>query len=118
MTNSRRSARVSEHLPHAEAAPELESEDDIAKHHGNEEDPHMMDFGPDGHDGGPHGPGQEVDDQELQNVNAVNDVGAELGLNALRDSPEGVKPFYPYSTLIRKSQFTHAQAIQRPFLGD
>jgi hypothetical protein len=114
MTSSRRSARVSELLPHTEAPPELESEDDIAKQHGDDEDPHMMDFG---HDGGPHGPGQEGDDHELQNVNAVNDVGAELGLNALRDSPEGVKPFYPYSTLIRMSQSIHAR-VQCPFLGD
>jgi hypothetical protein len=29
------------------------------------------------------------------------DAGAEQGLAALRDSPEGAKPFYPYSTLIR-----------------
>ncbi|KAF8341331.1 uncharacterized protein EI90DRAFT_3033536 [Cantharellus anzutake] len=32
---------------------------------------------------------------------APNDPSAELGLAALRDSPEGMKPFYPYSTLIR-----------------
>jgi hypothetical protein len=105
MANSRRSARVSEQLPPAEPPPELESDDDLTRQHGDDEDPHMMDFGQDGHDGGPHGPGHEGDDQELRNVNAVNDVGAELGLNALRDSPEGVKPFYPYSTLIRKSIF-------------
>lgn len=29
------------------------------------------------------------------------DAGAEQGLSALRDSPAGSKPFYPYSTLIR-----------------
>jgi hypothetical protein len=29
------------------------------------------------------------------------DAGAEQGLAALRDSPAGTKPFYPYSTLIR-----------------
>ncbi|KAF9509511.1 hypothetical protein BS47DRAFT_1332263 [Hydnum rufescens UP504] len=31
----------------------------------------------------------------------ASDQDAEMGLAALRDSPEGIKPFYPYSTLIR-----------------
>lgn len=111
MVNSRRSARVSEQLPPAEAPPELESEEDMARQHGDDDDPHVIDFGADGHGGGPPAPGQEGDDQELRNVNPVNDIGAEFGLNALRDSPEGVKPFYPYSTLIRASSFIHTQVI-------
>ncbi|KAF9509501.1 hypothetical protein BS47DRAFT_1349173 [Hydnum rufescens UP504] len=32
------------------------------------------------------------------------DAGAKQGLAALRDSPPGAKPFYPYSTLIRAHQ--------------
>jgi hypothetical protein len=49
--------------------------------------------------------GQLSDAEHLRNMSiaTVNDTNAELGLAALRDSPEGVKPFYPYSTLIRKS---------------
>lgn len=62
-----------------------------------------------------HGPGTLVhmvsasDTEELRamDITSVNDAGAEYGLAALRDSPAGVKPFYPYSTLIRKASHPH-----------
>lgn len=88
-------------MQHAEAQHEHESEDDLRGHQPEEDDGQMMEFDHGTHSGSPDGVGQEGDDLELRNVSTVNDVGAELGLNALRDSPEGVKPFYPYSTLIR-----------------
>lgn len=52
-----------------------------------------------------HGVHDDVKEDESQqgddSFEAPNDPSAELGLAALRDSPEGMKPFYPYSTLIR-----------------
>ena len=57
------------------------------------------------HDPHGHGPLPLSVTEELRgmNISTVNDAGAEYGLAALRDSPSGVKPFYPYSTLIRES---------------
>lgn len=87
---------------HEEVPHELDSEDDGPRQHHDDHEEVMMEYA---HAGHPHHPDMshhEGDDLELRSVNTVNDVGAELGLNALRDSPEGVKPFYPYSTLIRE----------------
>jgi len=69
-------------------------------------DPHPQHKQTDGPIGLPPVP-QEMHDEELELHDAdpqprlVHDIGAEHGLAALRDSPDGVKPYYPYSTLIR-----------------
>ncbi|KAF8305437.1 winged helix DNA-binding domain-containing protein [Clavulina sp. PMI_390] len=65
----------------------------------DEDEGQLRDIDPAEHPGEHHHHDGLGDD--IHGLNGVNDVGAELGLNALRDSPEGVKPFYPYSTLIR-----------------
>lgn len=118
-------------MQHAELPHDLESEDDTVPVQGHapgqqDHDDVMLDFDhhahaqqqqqhphaqhPHGPHDGPQGPPPDPpahhhdvgEDLELRNLGSVNDVGAELGLNALRDSPAGVKPFYPYSTLIRE----------------
>ncbi len=57
-----------------------------------------------------HGAHDEREDESQDgddSFEAPNDPSAELGLAALRDSPEGMKPFYPYSTLIRYEAVLH-----------
>ena len=61
----------------------------------------------DDNDGNAHHP-EELGPQEGDEYYhpPASDHNAELGLAALRDSPEGLKPFYPYSTLIRCELYT------------
>lgn len=51
-----------------------------------------------------HGPHTQHDHHQVQEHQPL-DAGAEQGLAALGDSPDGAKPFYPYSTLIRSVYF-------------
>lgn len=103
MPVTQQSAHVSDPtlaMQHADVHNELESDEDLHGHQVEDDDGQLMEFDHSG--GGPDGAGHEGEDPELRNVGSVNDVNAELGLHALRDSPDGVKPFYPYSTLISK----------------